>query len=121
MRFSRALTGTLAFAVASFSQGQSELEYLKDPTEAWSKGASETGVGNGFFLSPDGSKLVGAFADGSVRIMNPATGEDIAYTPTSQGVSIRGLGGVSFAMNASTPYIVFAVVDDPTDAANAKT
>jgi len=121
MRFSSALTALLAFAAASFSQGQSDLTYLKEPEEAWTKGASETGVGNGFFLSPDGSKLVGTFADGTVRIMNPTTGEDITYTPTSQGVSIRGLGGASFAMNASTPYIAFAVVDDPTDAANAKT
>lgn len=91
-----------------------DLLYPSSPTVAWSAPGSESSAGNGLFLSPDQSTLVGAFRDGSVRMYDPMTGSSIgSFVPDSLGSPIRGFGGVNFVEGVSSPFLVYAVTDAP--------
>lgn len=62
--------------------------------------------------------LVGSFADGSLRRFNPDTGDAVVYSPTST-TATQGYGGVFFSK--TNPYMMYAVTDDPFNAAGATT
>lgn len=124
-KYTMVSTLCLFILVVNFIIGVSnaELEYLPNPSEVWRSSASEAQDGNGLFLTPDGSKLVGAFADGSVRFYDPITGDVTkTFTPDRIGQSsTRGLGGITFSYDQAQPYLVYAVTDDPFNPNNAKT
>jgi hypothetical protein len=103
--------------------GAQTIEYVADPAVAWTAIGGEIGPGNGIFPTPDGTRLVVTFQDGSVKFLDPGTGETVLddFAPESLGFSIRGFGGVSFAYERPTPYMVYAVTDDVFNRVNAKT
>jgi len=107
----------LALFLCLVASSRGALTYPANPTEMWTATASEAQEGNGLYFAPDGSSLVGTFADGSVRFYNPTSGADAypPYAPTASasGFSTRGLGGVAFTPGGTTPYMVYAVSDDP--------
>lgn len=120
--FSSTMRGALCLAVLlGMTQGQ--LLHLDFPNVTWTTFGGELGVGNGLFLSPDGSLLVGTFLDGSVRFMNPMDGSETAapYFPESQGVGIRGYGGMTFSFGNGRDYMVYAVTHAFLNAANSFT
>jgi WD40 repeat protein len=102
------------------------LEYLSAPEQLWQQSAGTTQEGNGLFWSPDGSAVVGTFADGSVRAFSPSTGEQVlSYAPDPlSGSTLAGLGGVTFAGYggaSDSPYMVYAVADNANDPTTAQT
>lgn len=118
----RVLTYLQAFLLL-FGSACGELTYLPTPNPVWETSASEALVGNGLFFTPAGDMLVGSFADGSVRFYNPETGADAnpPFAPDKIGFSTRGYGGITFSPEGDSPYLVYAVSDDPVDPSSAKT
>lgn len=118
------LVKAVALLLLGASHGQ-ELEYLDPPQVLWTQSASPAQEGNGLYWSPDSSAVVGTFADGSLRAFSPSTGDSVVYTPAISLTTVSGLGGVTFSgygPNATgSPYLVYAVADNPSDPATAQT
>jgi len=116
----------LSFALLLILSCQSvsgDLTYLSTPRSLWTTGGSEVKRGNGLFLTPDNSLLVGSFFDGSARFYDPSTGTEPLprFRPTTTGFTLRGYGGMTFSYQGAKPYMVYAVTDDPFNPVNART
>ena len=90
--------------------------YLNTPVVEWTNYTSPENAGpaegNGLYLSPRGDLLVATSFDATVRAFDPHTGHIVwTYQPNSLGYPMRCFGGVTFNMEAATPYLVVAIAD----------
>ena len=99
----------------------SQEQLLDTPAELWSNQifspvTTELGVGkgNGCTLSPDGAHLLVTSVGGTVTSFNALTGEvEWEYDPPQPtGGIVRSHSKVVFAINATSPYMVYAVVEN---------
>lgn len=98
------------------------LDYPAAPTVKWV--GTTTGIfnDNGVYNAPDDSIVVGMSRDCVVRANDAMTGNELwTFVPIGT-TSFRCFGGITFKYdNTATPYLVFAVVDNPGDSINAST
>ena len=103
----------------------SQEQLLATPVELWSEQIFSTvttelgvGKGNGCTLSPDGAHLVVTSVGGTVTSFNALTGEvEWEYDPPqADGGIVRSHSQVVFPINATSPYMVYAVVENENSA-----
>jgi len=99
----------------------SQEQLLATPGELWeaqifSSATTDFGVGkgNGCTLSPDGAHLLVTSVGGTVTSFNALTGvPEWAYDPPQlSGGIVRSHSQVVFAINATSPYMVYAIVEN---------
>lgn len=103
----------------------SQEQLLTTPVELWSNQIFSTvstelgvGKGNGCTLSPDGAHLIVTSVGGTVTSFNAMTGEvEWEYDPPQPaGGIVRSHSQVVFTVNATSPYMVYAVVENENSA-----
>jgi hypothetical protein len=98
-----------------------QLSYLATPKLAWTGKAGSVEEKNGMFVF-NNNLVIGSFLDGTLQFYNAKTGQAGAtYVPDNKGSSLQGLGGVTMSTGGTTPYVVYAVTDNPTTLSAAKT
>jgi hypothetical protein len=91
------------------------LEYPVAPTAQWVE--STTGIfnDNGVYVAPDDSIVVSISQSCVVRANSAMSGRRIWTFVPDGGDGFRCFGGVTFNYDATFPYLVFSVVDNPFD------